>query len=113
MQKRLDFSNQKQLELVQPIELWQLKDRIENYCRELCPRTEIALNAYDLIEAELDLERAVGIINENDLKDCEKELTNIIRPSIITVITLCAANREEGLARNYWDNPVENGLLKE
>ena len=99
MQHKLEFNQQKQIELVKPIKLWQLKDRIENYCRELCPRTEIALNAYDAIEAELDLDRAVEIINENDIRDCEKELTNIIRPRVIAFISYYAFVAEAGKSR--------------
>lgn len=90
MQQRLEFNNQSGIELAKPIKLTKLKECIKNYCRKLCPSNEVALSAYNLIETELDLDRAVDIINKNDLSVCENELTNIIRPRIVVFISYYA-----------------------
>ena len=95
MQTRISFDDREEIDLVQPINLEKLQNTIKCYCHKLCHREEVALNAYDLIEAELDLEQAVDIINGNDLADCEKELTNIIRPRIIVFIEYYAFAVEE------------------
>ncbi len=96
MQERLQLKNTKKLELFKPIRIEELKKQIKNYCKEICHRESIALKVYELIKSELDLESAVDIINNNDIRSCEDELTDIIRSRIIVFIELYAFGVEDG-----------------
>ncbi len=95
MQERLQLKNTKKLELFKPIRIEELKEQIKNYCNELCHRESIALKVYELIKSELDLASAVDIINNNDIRSCEDELTDIIRSRIIVFIELYAFAGED------------------
>ena len=83
MQTRISFDDREKIKLKQPINKEQLINAIKDYFNKLTDE-EIAIKAaIDLIKDTHDLDKAVDIINNNDLDRCENEFTTIIRKPII------------------------------
>ena len=113
MQDRLNFTEQKYISLPDKITIDNLLKSTRKYLNRLTKAKSVIKATIEILEENVELEEVVERLNNADKKLAGKEYTNFIRTFFIPQLTFYALSEEAGVSKRSWDNPVENGLLKE